>query len=142
MVLTNLRLAFTSLGLAVGFAAAGRRRGHSSSLLEEAVALLSERQEAIEERRRNRESFLKSVADARLEQQFHEQEAAGLPENAGAIPDEPQGAADTQEGVAPGVATPPPGRLQGRRGIDLDYFEQLSQQSDPPTLPDNQTPPG
>lgn len=128
MVLTNLRLGFTSLALAVGFAAAGRRRGHNNSLLEELGAMQRERLEAIDERRRSREAFLKSVADARLEQQFQDQEAARQGESDASASD--AASAELQPPGSTDIPATPAPRRQGRRGIDLDYFEQLSQESD------------
>ena len=121
MLLTNLRLGFTSLALAVGFAATGRRRGHSLSLLEQAGMVLDERQTIRQERQRSRAAFLRTVEEAQLEQALIAREEAMLREEA-------------DSGSATAGEIPAAGPYIRRRdmdgGIDIDYFDLLSQQQE------------
>lgn len=134
LVVTNLRLGFTALGLAVGFAATGRRRGHSRSLLEETGTLLQERRDLRKQRQRSRQDFLRSVEEARLEQALlAEQDAQRQPTSD--HPNHPGSPADSLHPAdsGPSAAGHQPGPVetgtQGRRsGVDLDYFELLSQE--------------
>jgi hypothetical protein len=117
LVITNVRLGFTALGLAVGFAATGRRRGHSSSLLEEAGMLLEERRGIRQERQRSRQAFLRSVEEAQLEHALQAEEETRLRTDSDTS-DQPTAPAEIDE----------TGQQNRRRGVDLDYFDLLSQQ--------------
>ena len=145
MVLTNLRLGFTALGLALGFAATGRRRGHRISLLEETATLLEERRGIRQHRLRSRQAFLRSVEEAHLEQALLAEEEARLQAE---LSPGSSGSQETSSNPAkPGAypeateTTPPQNR---RRGIDIDYFELLGQEeqdTDAPPSPDPPSPP-
>ena len=98
MILTSLRLGLTSLALAVGFAATGRRIGHSQSLLEEVGAIVRERNAARRDRQQSKQAFLRSVEDARMEQAVLAAEERRLREQDGpAIPEDPMPAGPETE---------------------------------------------
>jgi hypothetical protein len=132
MVVTNLRLGLTALALAVGFAATGRRRGHGSSLLEETGAMFEERSRFRQQKRRSRQDFLRSLEEARLEQELLAEEnarAASNPSNPSALQPDASRPAESSATSAVQQATSVDAAQQSRRsGIDLDYFELLSQE--------------
>lgn len=132
MVVTNLRLGLTALALAVGFAATGRRRGHGSSLLEETGAMFEERSRFRQQKRRSRQDFLRSLEEARLEQELLAEEnarAASNPSNPSALQPDASRPAESSSTSAVQQATSVDAAQQSRRsGIDLDYFELLSQE--------------
>lgn len=117
LILTGLRVSITALAYAFAFAAVGRRHGATISVLEELHGLNQQRRLSALERRNSREAFLKSLADARLEQQaIAAEQSLTQP-----LPAEPAGPTPaTKPARAPEPAMNP------RGGVDLDYFEQLS----------------
>jgi hypothetical protein len=111
---SGLRLGITALAYALGFLAAGRRPGSAISMLEEIRALDQKRREAASERREMRAAFLRSLEEARLEQDLVGEQAPAPAAPAVAAPENP-------------TAVSPPGR---GRPVDFDYFDQISRGED------------
>ncbi len=127
LIINGARVILTSLAYAVAVSAFARRPKAQVSLMEELNGMLQNRRRAADARHRERQAFLKTIADSQLEQQAM---AA-------------QEAAQSEHNVISGLGTkndqePPynqPKEIQSktdsspkrRRAVDQDYFEALSQ---------------
>jgi hypothetical protein len=138
MIQASLRIVPTSLVYALGFAATGRRRGQRISLLDELRALNNQSARNRQERRRNRQAFLKGVEDARMEQ------AMLAEEHLASAPLQDPGLNEHQQPAAGGPSPIPSQERGGRqRGpVDLAYFEELSRLDEPSSQadPSDETP--
>jgi hypothetical protein len=138
MIQSSLRIVPTALAYAVGFAATGRRRGQRISLLDELRALNNQSARNRQERRRNRQAFLKGVEDARMEQ------AMLAEEHLASAPLQDPGLNEHQQPAAGGPSPIPSQERGGRqRGpVDLAYFEELSRLDEPSSQadPSDETP--
>jgi predicted RNA-binding Zn ribbon-like protein len=127
LIINGTRIILSSLVYALAFAAMARRPRAQISLIEELTNLLETRRSAAQARHRERQAFLKTIADSQLEQQA----LAAAQEEQSATMSEAE-SEEIQEMPAPANQDPvkPESSTKHRRGVDLDYFEALSQDSE------------
>ena len=128
LIINGIRIILSSLAYAIGFSAIARRPKAQISLLEELTGLYQTRSQAAQTRNRERQAFLKTIADSQLEQQALAAEEARHSETIAEQEPERAGEFELTSNQSTAKAEASPKR---RRTVDLDYFEALSQESDP-----------
>jgi hypothetical protein len=130
LIINGTRIILTSLAYAIAFSAFARRPKAQVSLLEEFSGMVQNRRRAADARHRERQAFLKTIADSQLEQQaMLAQQTVQTSNN----PDNdlgPEGDKQLQSCQSKEHNVKPDSSQKRRRAVDQDYFEALSQDQD------------
>jgi hypothetical protein len=127
LIINGTRIILTSLAYAIAVAAIARRPKAQISLLEELTGILQNRRLASVARHRERQAFLKTIADSQLEQQALAAQQAAHSEEIRTTDLEPQGDKQLQVNKTQDYNAKPDSSPKRRRAVDQDYFEALSQ---------------
>lgn len=127
LIINGTRIILTSLAYAIAVAAIARRPKAEVSLLEELSGIHQNRRLASVARHRERQAFLKTIADSQLEQKALAAQQAAQLEESRTTDLEPQADQQLQINKPQDYNSKPDSSQKRRRAVDQDYFEALSQ---------------
>jgi hypothetical protein len=127
LIINGARIILTSLAYAIAVAAFARRPRAEVSLMEELIGIHQNRRRAADARHRERQAFLKTIADSQLEQQAMAAEQAAQSEDNTATDLTPKEEKQPQSNQQKESDLKPDSSQKRRRAVDQDYFEALSQ---------------
>ncbi|MFZ9753855.1 MAG: hypothetical protein ACO3B3_09925 [Cyanobium sp.] len=128
LIINGTRIILSSLAYSIALAAFARRPKSQVSLMEELVGVYQNRRRVAGVRHRERQAFLKTIADSQLEQQaMAAQESAQFEANiATEFSPQEEDPLQSKKLQEFNINQDPP--LKRRRAVDQDYFESLIQE--------------
>jgi hypothetical protein len=131
LIINGTRIILSSIAYAIAFSSLARRSKAKVSLLEELGGFFESRRAAANARQRERQAFLKTIADSQLEQKALAAAERGVqsdqnavhgfgPDNSNQFHANPPNATSNKQDSTP----------KRQRAVDQDYFEALSQEQD------------